>query len=171
MISLGKHWLTKKRIELNEKNFASEKWFKHILKKNIKSNCICFCNKPFLNRFFLDFYFPAIFVGVEIDGFSHKDTKEYDEQRDLSIIKHSIVRVKKIYRIKYGDSEKANEVIKEIIDVLKPFQSVVRKPEVKKENRSVPKKYFTKEMKLKKAQESWERAGLDVKKLTEWFKK
>lgn len=34
-----------------------------------------------VDRFILDFYAPEIKLGIELDGFSHKESREYDKLR------------------------------------------------------------------------------------------
>lgn len=59
---------------LNENNFTN-----YIKNKTIK--CLS-------KWYFADFYFPAHNIIIELDGKQHKDTIEYDLQRDNMILKH-----------------------------------------------------------------------------------
>lgn len=66
-------------VELNRKQIASEMWFKSLLDKvgggKYRRNYV-------VGNFILDFAYPKLRIGVEIDGGIHNDNKARDEARD-----------------------------------------------------------------------------------------
>lgn len=86
--------IQKRRKELNDKYFQSEKWFHRCLKEygvyGYRRNVIL------LDRFFGDFVFRSKMVVVEIDGSSHDGKEEYDRRRDaiLSAAGYKVYRLK-----------------------------------------------------------------------------
>jgi very-short-patch-repair endonuclease len=99
------------RKMLNRKQFPSEMWFLGLMNKNGLNRDSAFYRRNHLvNPYFIDFAFIDLGIGVEIDGSSHNNKKEYDKKRDLNLN----ARGWNIVRIKHKDTQKAVQVINEL---------------------------------------------------------
>jgi len=65
-----------------------------------------------IDKFILDFYAPEIKLGIELDGFSHKENTEYDKLRT------EYLKSKGIKIIRFWNSEIENN-LKEVIFKIK----------------------------------------------------
>ena len=64
----------------------------------------------YVTSYFIDFYFPSINLGIELDGSQHKHTTEYDIHRD-SLIKHyRDIDILRISHKEYRSKEKQSVV-------------------------------------------------------------
>jgi len=107
-----------RRLELNSKNFPSEKWFIKQLEAAKITNWPE-RNFPLLNCYFGDFVWLREKLVVEIDGSSHAGKEEYDSKRDARIIKDGF----RVVRIKFPDEVGAvSKFIEENIKMLTRVQ-------------------------------------------------
>jgi len=121
--------IKKRRRELNNKMFPSEKWFEKMMCENKiggyrRNVCID-------RRYFGDFVWRCKKIVVEIDGPSHRDSCEYDRIRD----EHLKSKGYTVKRIPWGNTK----VGLTIIEFLKLKIGVV---EVKAFSKSKPKRFI-----------------------------
>lgn len=104
-----KKWINKTILELNEKSPIYENDFcdilKYMLKNQIRTKCTIITQAAFVidkKSYFLDVYIPELKIAYEIDGSSHKERNEYDEEKDkrFRYIGINIIRIsaKDVYR-------------------------------------------------------------------------
>jgi len=172
--SLPYQVLLQTRAKLNNSNFKSELWFIELLKKHITFEVTLYRNFPVLNRFYLDFLFKEVNIGIEIDGASHFGKEEYDKKRDELLKKAGYL----IYRINHNDECSAMEIIYIINQhISKTIKKVIERNKTEKiiiSRKRKEKRYFKSEVKkqvkrTKNAVKSWEAAGLDVNKIKSWY--
>ena len=92
------HKLLERAKELRKKMTLSEK---HLWKyiRNKKLNNIKFDRQVVVDNFIIDFYSRDIKLAIEIDGCSHNDKQEYDEERQ------AILESKGIRFIRFSNNE------------------------------------------------------------------
>lgn len=64
------------------------------------------------NSYFIDFYFPEKQVGIELDGTQHKETKDYDLERDIYISETHNIQIYRISHEEYIKKTKVDFIIK-----------------------------------------------------------
>ena len=79
-----------------------------------------FLNTPYTEKikwktYFIDFYFPQLKLGIELDGTQHKNTFEYDTERDSYIEREYEIQILRVTHSEYKKKTK----LKLIEDLLK----------------------------------------------------
>lgn len=102
----------KRTRELNQKNFPSEAWFERLLFEfEVTGHSR---NPPLIGKYFGDFVWFSHGIVVEIDGISHIGKEEYDKRRDDELRAAGF----KVCRIKMGDRDHAERVIRRIKELI-----------------------------------------------------
>lgn len=63
-----------------------------------------------LKTYFVDFYFPDLYLGIELDGSQHQNTINYDLERDFYIKQQYNVDIVRITHKQYRTKEKIFEI-------------------------------------------------------------
>jgi very-short-patch-repair endonuclease len=99
---------------LNEAKFSSEMWFLNLINKNRMLNSIdlSFSRNHPVSCYYLDFYFPELKIGIEIDGESHnsKKARRNDSRKTQRMNQYGIT----VFRINHGDHGKVGFVFREL---------------------------------------------------------
>lgn len=72
----------------------------------------------YVRSYFIDFYFPQLQLGIELDGTQHNSTHEYDAERDKYILSNHGIYILRITHKEYTTQSKL-DIIQYIIDALK----------------------------------------------------
>ena len=73
-----------------------------------------FKNGKFVKCYYIDFFFPSLNLGIELDGSQHLLQVEYDRQRDIDIFENYGIQIERISYKEYMSKTK----IEQIIDML-----------------------------------------------------
>jgi Protein of unknown function (DUF559) len=79
----------------------------HVVKRNEQGN--------YLKSYYIDFYFPNLKLGIELDGTQHKNTVEADQVRD-SYIESLGIKIIRITHKEYINQTKL-ELIKKLLGI------------------------------------------------------
>lgn len=91
--------------------------FSHWLSNNFP-NVLVEQEAPFKRKdhsyktYYVDFYFPSIMIGIELDGSQHNDSIEYDEERDRYIKEVYGVQLIRITHAEYKSKTRIEEIVK-----------------------------------------------------------
>ena len=67
-------------------------------------------DKKYFKSYYIDFYFPIINIGIELDGSQHKNNIEYDINRDKEIFEQYNIKIIRISHKEYLNKTKLNYI-------------------------------------------------------------
>lgn len=79
----------------NRKSPTKYEWiFRNVVLKHKKFHWYKFRRQKCISSFILDFYCSKLLLWIEIDGWYHSETYDYDKSRDSELYKHWILVVR-----------------------------------------------------------------------------
>lgn len=104
------------RQNRKEQTRAEAKLWQAIRKRKI--NGYKFLRQKPIHNFILDFYCSELLLGIEVDGSSHNEKAEYDEQRETILKKYGI----RVLRIR---NEEINRDINEVVARIREYGGLI----------------------------------------------
>lgn len=83
--------------------------FPHVVYEEEKAFSI-YLDGKYETTYFVDFYFPSLNVGIELDGSHHLQQVEYDLERDKRILEHHGISLMRISHKEYLDKSRIDDV-------------------------------------------------------------